>query len=119
MRQLGRRGQAGEAFLKIPRWRSTGKGVMRPDGVVDALPAAQGVVQASQVQGAIIVGIELFLMRALCPLHMAVELGGVGRQDEEADAALDTGVLEVGLELTPAVDLDGLICPHSLYQVLW
>jgi hypothetical protein len=28
-------------------------------------------------------------------------------------------VLEVGLELTPAVDLDGLICPHSLYQVLW
>ncbi len=52
-------------------------------------------------------GVELSLVGSLGPLHMAVELGRTGWQNEEPDAPLHTGLLELGLELTAAIDLDG------------
>src|SRR4051812_10586785 len=52
--------------------------------------------------------IELVSPRALGAFDVAVELGPLRRQDEEAQVALSACVLELGPELRPAIDLDTL-----------
>jgi hypothetical protein len=81
---------------------------VRADGVVDALPVAQGLTGAGQIQVPIVVFPELLGMGLLSPFDVAIELRRAGRQDEEADTCLPTGFLEVGHELRAAVHLNGL-----------
>src|SRR4051812_44132120 len=50
--------------------------------------------------------VELVSPRALGAFDVAVELGPLRRQDEEAQATLFAGVFELGSELRPAIDLD-------------
>ena len=52
--------------------------------------------------------VELVSPRALGAFDVAVELGPLRRQDEEAQVALSACVLELGPELRPAIDLDTL-----------
>src|SRR3954471_6348465 len=52
--------------------------------------------------------VELVSPGALGAFDVAVELGPLRRQDEEAQVALSAGVLELGPELRPAIDLDAL-----------
>src|SRR5829696_6261242 len=52
--------------------------------------------------------VELVSPRALGAFDVAVELGPLRRQDEEAQVALSACVLELGPELRPAIDLDAL-----------
>ena len=52
--------------------------------------------------------VELVSPRALGAFDMAVELGPLRRQDEEAQVALSAWVLELGPQLRPAIDLDAL-----------
>src|SRR5215203_2533872 len=52
--------------------------------------------------------VELVSPRALGAFDVAVELGPLRRQDEEAQVALSACLLELGPELRPAIDLDAL-----------
>src|SRR5436190_9693359 len=52
--------------------------------------------------------VELVSPRALGAFDVAVELGPLRRQDEEAQVALSACVLELGPELRPAIDLNAL-----------
>src|SRR5215204_267374 len=52
--------------------------------------------------------VELVSPRALGAFDVAVELGPLRRQDEEAQVALSACLLELGPELRPAIDLDTL-----------
>src|SRR5215204_5933859 len=52
--------------------------------------------------------VELVSPRALGAFYVAVELGPLRRQDEEAQVALSACVLELRPELRPAIDLDTL-----------
>src|SRR5215216_724330 len=52
--------------------------------------------------------VELVSPRALGAFDVAVELGPLRRQDEEAQVALSACVLELGPELRLAIDLDAL-----------
>src|SRR3954466_6881218 len=52
--------------------------------------------------------VELVSPRALGAFDVAVELGPLRRQDEEAQVALSACGLELGPELRPAIDLDAL-----------
>jgi len=70
--------------------------MLRSDRVVKALPAAQGPIQALKVESPVVAGMKLLLVGSLRPLHMAVQLGRVGRQHDETDAPLGTGLLELG-----------------------
>ncbi len=57
--------------------------------------------------GPVEAAIELAAPGALGALDGAVELGAFGRQDEEGEAFVGVGLLEGGLELRAAVDLNG------------
>jgi len=85
------------------------QGLVRADGVVDALPVAQGLTGAGQIQVSIVAFPELLGMGLLGPFDVAIELRRAGRQDEEADTCLPTGFLEVGHELRAAVHLNGVL----------
>src|SRR4029079_9945071 len=52
--------------------------------------------------------VELVSPRALGAFDVAVKLGPLRRQDEEAQVPLSACVLELGPELRPAIDLDAL-----------
>src|SRR4051794_20679062 len=52
--------------------------------------------------------VELVSPRAFGAFDVAVELGPLRRQDEEAQVALSACLLELGPELRPAIDLDAL-----------
>src|SRR6185312_2919918 len=81
--------------------------LMRADGVVGVLPGAQLPIEGGQVP----VGggdlMELLGMGAVGAFDVAVELRGAGREDEEPEAKLLAGLLEVGGELATAIDLHG------------
>ena len=67
--------------------------------------------------------VELVSPRGLGAFDVAVELGPLRRQDEEAQVALSACVLELGPELRPAIDLDrarqqrAVIGPNALGEV--
>src|SRR3954463_12141165 len=62
--------------------------------------------------------VELVSPRALGAFDVAVELGPLRRQDEEAQVALSACVLELGPELRPAIDLDALDAEGGLRDEL-
>ena len=78
---------------------SLAEGLVRPDRVVDGLPGSQLLAQLADGIRQVDHLVELLLVRALRALHMAVQLGGAGRQDEERECAFLAGPLEVSLEL--------------------
>src|SRR4030066_1612035 len=77
-----------------------------PVGVMDILPSAKKLVDLGERGDRCETVVELLLVGALGTLDVAVELRGAGWKDEEFDAALAAGVLELGHELGAAVDLD-------------
>src|SRR3990170_8782285 len=82
--------------------------LVRPVAVVNVLPCAKKLVDLGERGGRCETVIELLLVGPLGTLDMAVELVRARRKDEEFDAALAAGVLEVGPKLGAAVDLDRL-----------
>src|SRR3990172_12924651 len=92
------------AFLVEGQRCCLAQGLVRPVGVVDVLPSAKELVDLGEGGGRCETVVELLLVSALGTLDVAVELGGTGRKDEEPDAALTAGVLELGHELGAAVD---------------
>src|SRR3970282_435317 len=80
--------------------------LVRPVGVVDILPSAKKLVDLGERGDRCETVVELLLVGTLGTLDVAVELGGARRKDEEFDAALAAGRLELGHELGTAVDLD-------------
>jgi hypothetical protein len=56
--------------------------------------------------GQVVGGIELIAPWSLGPLDMSVELGPLGRQDEEGEVTGCTGLFEFGPELRSSVHLD-------------
>src|SRR3990172_4720821 len=105
MRQSGLRDQLWVALGKILRWGEPCQGLVWAEGVVEALPGMQGWPHRGEIQVAVIALPELLGMGALGALHMAVEFGRAGREDEEAETCLSARLLEVGHELTPTVHL--------------
>ena len=106
MRQLGR-DQRWVALLKILEWSESVQGLVA-NCIVDMLPGQEGLPQGGDLEIAIVDLVELLGVGTLGPLHMAVELGGAGWQDEEPYAQLLAGLLEISLELGGPIHLDGL-----------
>jgi hypothetical protein len=107
MRQLGR-DQRWVALLKILEWSESVQGLVGANCIVDMLPGQEGLPQGGDLEIAIVDLVELLGVGTLGPLHMAVELGGAGWQDEELYAQLLAGLLEISLELGAPIHLDGL-----------
>src|SRR3990172_5418959 len=84
--------------------------LVRPVAVVNVLPFAEELADLVEGGGRGETVVELLLVGPLGTLDVAVELGRARRKDEEFDAALAAGVLELGHELGAAVDLDR---PHG------
>src|SRR5207248_9023522 len=80
---------------------------MRADGVVDFFPLAQFAVEGFHLQRAGGDLIELLGVGAVGALHGTVEFGRTRREHEQVQAALLAGLLELGGELTAAIDLQG------------
>src|SRR5680860_1692808 len=83
------------------------QGLMGPDGIVLLLPLPQRGGQAGQVEVAVAALPELLTTGAVEPLGTAVELGGAGRQHKDRNAMVRAALLELGSELSAAIDLDG------------
>ena len=83
------------------------EGLVRPDGVVSALPGHELAVQGGDLQGEGGDLMELLRVGALGALDAPIQLGRARGQDEEVDAACLAGLLEGGLELGASVHLDG------------
>ena len=80
---------------------------MRADGVVDFFPLAQFAVEGFHLQRAGGDLIELLGVGAVGAFHGTVEFGRTRREHEQVQAALLAGLLELGGELTAAIDLQG------------
>jgi hypothetical protein len=65
-------------------------------------------LEVLEAGGEVFDAVELVAPRALGSFDVAVELGSLRREDEEAQAALSARALELGPELRPAIDLDPL-----------
>src|SRR3954467_7116872 len=89
-------------------WGEIAKGLVR-SCVIEAM--GEGVdteLEGFEAGREVFDAVELVSPRALGELDVAVELGPLRRQDEEAQVALLACVLELGPELRPAIDLDAL-----------
>src|SRR5271169_1677468 len=75
--------------------------------VVEVLEAVDEGIDVGEVSGQVVDSIELVSPTAIAALDGAVHFWGFGRQDIEADVSVLAGLLEIGLELRSAVDLDG------------
>src|SRR3990172_8298928 len=82
------------------------EGLVWPVAVMNVLPSAEKLANAGEGGGVREAVVELLLVGALGTFNMAVELGEIGRQDEEFDAAQPAGVFELGHQLGAAVHLD-------------
>ena len=78
------------------------------DGVVKLYPSQESLAQGGVLEIAIIDFIELLSVGTVGPFHMAVELGGMGWQDEKVYAQVLAGPLEGSLIFATAVHLDRL-----------
>lgn len=76
---------------------------MRTDGVVNLFPLAQFAIEPFHLQRAGSDLVELLGVSAVGALDGTIELGGSRRQDEQVQAALLAGLLELGGELTAAI----------------
>jgi hypothetical protein len=81
------------------------EGLMRADGVVDFLPVTEFAVEFFHFQGAGGDLVELLGVGAVGAFDGAVEFGRTWRQDEQMEAALLAGLLELGGKLGSAIDL--------------
>src|SRR3990172_5192189 len=88
-------------------WGEHGEGLVGADGVVGAFPVAGGAGEARDGEGFEGEVVALLAAGTVEALDPAVELGAVGRVDEEEEATVTAGSLEVGHELRATVDLDG------------
>src|SRR3989337_1461854 len=85
-------------LLKIALGRPVAQGLMRSDGVVHLLPGQELPIELWYRPVQVPDFVELLGVGPLGAFYRAVELGGAGRQDEEADAPLLPSLLELGLE---------------------
>jgi hypothetical protein len=83
------------------------EGLVRADGVVDSFPSEEFLIERGDFCGVRSDLVKLFGVGAMGAFDGAVEFGGAGREDEQAEAALLTGLLEFGGEFAAAVDLHG------------
>jgi hypothetical protein len=77
---------------------------MGTDGVVDLFPVAQLTVSFFHLQRPSRDLVELLGVGTLGAFDRAVELGRAQGQHEQAQAALLSGLFELGAELAPAID---------------
>ena len=77
-----------------------------PDGVVFELPGAQRWRELSDASSHGGAGIELVAVGPVRAFDAPVELGATRREDEELEAPVTAGGLELPHELTTPVDLD-------------
>lgn len=98
----------GSAIEDTAPRRPPAKRLMGVDGLAHPLPASQGLVQAQQIERAVVPGAKLLQVRLLGTSHTRVQLGGTWRQHEEPDPWLSTGRLGLRPELTFPVYLDRL-----------
>src|SRR5215203_2294462 len=75
-------------------------------------------LEVLEAGGEVFDAVELVAPRALGSFDVAVELGSLRREDEEAQAALSARALELGPELRPAIDLDPLDAEWRLGEEL-
>jgi hypothetical protein len=113
MRRLGLRGsELGEVL----GWGASGKGAVGAVVVVEMLEGLDVGGELLEGERQLMAGVELVAPAAIAALDgapgsspgRAIEFGRSGRQDEQPDAALGAGGLELGHELAAAVDLDGV-----------
>jgi len=108
MRRRGApRGNDGKV-LKALQGRTIGKGLMRADRVVDALPGARRAIEGRHVPGQVVDFVKLLGVRALDAFDGPVELGTLGRQYEQVDPGPLTGALKGREEFRAAIDLNGV-----------
>jgi hypothetical protein len=102
MRRWGRWAEATE----ILGWSEIAKGLM---GSVVVVAVGEGVnerLECVDPVGELVGGIELVSPTRLGALDAAIEVGALGRQDDEFEALDAAMVLEDGHKLRSAVDLD-------------
>ena len=75
-------------------------------------------LEVLEAGGEVFDAVELVAPRALGSFDVAVELGSLRRQDEEAQAAPLAGLFELGPELRSAIDLDALDAEGSFGEEL-
>src|SRR2546429_6080163 len=80
---------------------------MMSDGVVDLCPVAKFAVELFHLQRAGRDLVKLFGVGTIGAFDGAVEFGRTWRQDEQMEAALLAGLLELGSKLGTAVNLQG------------
>ncbi len=86
--------------------REVAEGLMEPDRVVDLFPSDELLVEFVDCPRTVGHLIKLLGVGPLGPLDRAVELRALGREDEEADPGLLTGLLEGGVKLGAAIHLN-------------
>jgi hypothetical protein len=91
----------------IVDWRSTAKSAVRSMVVVDVLEAVDHVVERGERLRRVINAVELVPPSAIAPFDGTVELGSFRRKLVESDTFGNVCVLELGLKLGAAIDLDG------------
>src|SRR6266851_8638988 len=95
------------AFLVERQGCDLAQGLVWPKGVVNVFPFAEELVDLGEGGGGSKPVVELLFVGALGPFDMSVQFRGAWRQDEESNATLTAGVLELSHELGAAVHLDG------------
>jgi len=75
------------------------KRLVRPDCVVDLIPLLQLLIVVLHFQGDILDFVKLDPVGLVGTLHVALQLRGAGRDDEEPDPPDPAGFLEVLLKL--------------------
>lgn len=78
---------------------------MRADGIVDCFPMAEFAVECIHLQGKMGDLVKLLGVGTIGAFDGTIELGRVRRQHEQMHSALLASLLELGGELTAAVDL--------------
>jgi hypothetical protein len=71
--------------------RQITQSLMRPDVIVEVFPVSLGCTEGRQIIVAEIAFVEFFGMGALRAFDGAIQFRGAGRQDEEAEAAVNSG----------------------------
>src|SRR6188474_706717 len=105
---MGRGDLAGLAFGEVGGWGEAGKGSVWPMVVVEVLEAVEDGVEGFEGGGQVIGLVELVAPGAVAALDGSVQLWPLGRELVEGEALVLAGLLEGGLELRPAIDLEGL-----------
>src|SRR5207247_5993564 len=104
----------GSADFEILDWSFAVEGAVRPEVVIEVLEGVNVLGDLVDVVRQVDDGVELVAPGTVASLDGAVELGRSRWQHVERDAFGGAGELELGHELGPTVDLDGLDRPGHL-----